>query len=869
MARKILLLEIVGQSVTTLTGIAFDPSFLGANCALSNGNLTLTATAGAAFSSSRSLTARSAGAYYVEWIVNNVSSSNSAVFAGFMNAAAVATSFVGFSSGGYGASGTFAAVYNNNVGGVAFPTGVAIGDVIGCAIDLTGGKIYFSKNGIWINGSNPATATTPAYSGLSGAYYPAATVRGFASALSCDSITMLSDPSQQQYQAPAGFTAGWTNSNTVAGTNYYFASEGFTTSPTDTPANQYYEPCIAADGDPIYDRSVTCAVWTNINTTAPEGQYTDAPSGIITAATLPLGDISLINNNTALDVFAQTVMRGGTLKLKLGYYGGNFASFNVVATAIIDSVGGVDEHTVKIYLRGKMANLDKAIQNTLYNAITPNLALEGQPLPFAIGDVKWAPLITVDPANLEYQNTDDHIGVVTELRDQGIKITQGVGWSCSAENINGGALNNYGVRRLTNPAGRQCASFTGNLNIGASVLAAEPFGAWTAGVPANFSKTIGANTTFTQGTGTTAVFVCTVATPAAYISTVDSTVNAAAVGNLYYAEVVCDSLSSGSIDVLCSGHSTTVVIGTITKAGTYRFSFIATTTTALISFAWGKVVCSGVVIHGVTVNLATKIERLPAWLSYLCVTRGGLLTTDIDSAGTITTLDTLMPYKMNFYCQDQTRFPDLLKATMDSFCGWVWEDNNGIIKVGRLAVPSATSVLTLTDQEIVGDILYTTDTATGLSPTLAGTQNYSPHSETDIATSLYIPGTGDPATAAQIQMAYLSVKKGNGTLSPVYNTQSTNAPMVTLLTDPLQVAIEANRRVGMYTVQRGFYTFSAFVDDTTAYTLNPGDTITLQTGTQPNTHQRYDLTPNPGKNVILVGLKSRFLSNKIDLVAWG
>lgn len=869
MARKILLLEIVGPNVTTLTGSPFDGSFLGANCALSNGNTTLTATAGGAYSSSRSVMFKALGQFYIEWVINSISSSNSGIFAGFMNNAAVATNFVGFSTGGYGATSTpTSGVYNNNVGGVAFPSGYAVGDVIGCAADFTNGKIYFHKNGVWINGSNPVTATNPAYTGLSGAYFTAATVRGFVSAGNCDSITMLSDPSQQQYQAPAGFGT-WTSSATVAGSNYYFASEGFTTAPTDSPANQYYDARIAADGDPIYDRSVTCAIWTNTNTTSIGGQYSDAPSGIASAATIALGDISLNNTDGGIDSFVTTTMRGGTVTLKLGYFGQAFTAYNVVATGVIDNVGSTDEHTVKVYLRGKMARLDLAIQTTLYDATTPNLALEGTPLPFALGDCQWVPLITVDPANLEYQLADSPFGVVTELRDQGVKITQGVGWSSGAEDVKTGA-HDYGVRRLTNPAGRQCAKVTGNLSLGASAItASNPFGTWTAGVPAGWSKTIGANTTFVQGTGTLAVFGCTVATAGAYISTVDSTSNASAIGNLYYAEVVCTAVTSGSIDVLCSGHSSTVVIGTITKPGTYRFAFVATTTTSVISFAWGKVVCSGVTLSGVTCVLATKIERLPAWLSYLCVTRGGLSAGDIDSAGTIAALDTLAPYKMNFYCQDQTRYPDLIKDTMDTFCGWIWESRLGVLSVGRLALPAATSVLTLTDQEIVGDIIYTTDTATGLSPACAGTENYSVHGESDIAASLFVPGTGDPTTAAQLQQAYLSIKKGNGTLSPLYSTQANNAPMATLLTDPLQVAIEANRRAGMFTAQRAFYSFSAFVDDTTSYTLNPGDTITVQTGTQVNTHQRYDLTPTPGKNLVLVGLKSRFLSNKIDLVAWG
>jgi hypothetical protein len=42
------------------------------------------------------------------------------------------------------------------------------GDIFGIALDMDNGKVYFSQNGTWLNSSNPATSTNPAYTGLSG-----------------------------------------------------------------------------------------------------------------------------------------------------------------------------------------------------------------------------------------------------------------------------------------------------------------------------------------------------------------------------------------------------------------------------------------------------------------------------------------------------------------------------------------------------------------------------------------------------------------------------------------------------------------------------------------------------------------------------
>jgi hypothetical protein len=44
------------------------------------------------------------------------------------------------------------------------------GDVIGVALDLDNGKVFFSKNGIWQGSSNPTSGTNPAVTGLTGTW---------------------------------------------------------------------------------------------------------------------------------------------------------------------------------------------------------------------------------------------------------------------------------------------------------------------------------------------------------------------------------------------------------------------------------------------------------------------------------------------------------------------------------------------------------------------------------------------------------------------------------------------------------------------------------------------------------------------------
>jgi hypothetical protein len=48
----------------------------------------------------------------------------------------------------------------------AYGTGYTLNDIVGCAIDLTTGKIFFSKNGIWQGSSDPVTGTNAAFTDL-------------------------------------------------------------------------------------------------------------------------------------------------------------------------------------------------------------------------------------------------------------------------------------------------------------------------------------------------------------------------------------------------------------------------------------------------------------------------------------------------------------------------------------------------------------------------------------------------------------------------------------------------------------------------------------------------------------------------------
>ena len=50
-----------------------------------------------------------------------------------------------------------------NAGATAYGNALAVGDVLGCAVDLDNGKLFFAKNGVWQNSADPVAGTGSAF----------------------------------------------------------------------------------------------------------------------------------------------------------------------------------------------------------------------------------------------------------------------------------------------------------------------------------------------------------------------------------------------------------------------------------------------------------------------------------------------------------------------------------------------------------------------------------------------------------------------------------------------------------------------------------------------------------------------------------
>lgn len=154
------------------------------------------------YQSVRSITSQSSGKWYAECLVNVTSADSNF---GVVNVSANLSSYVGsdangvsYYTDGFGASiaeGGSSISYGSD-------TAVTAGDVLGIALDIAAGKVYFSINNTWMNSADPAAGTGGYAHSVSGPFYLAGTP-GVAAAV----LTLRTGSSDFTYTPPSGFTA--------------------------------------------------------------------------------------------------------------------------------------------------------------------------------------------------------------------------------------------------------------------------------------------------------------------------------------------------------------------------------------------------------------------------------------------------------------------------------------------------------------------------------------------------------------------------------------------------------------------------------------------------------------------------------------
>ena len=178
--------------------------------ALSNGDLTWTVN-DTNHARVQSTVAKSTGKYYWEITVDSDSGSdfNMACAAVALDTIDTSVSFMistGTTPNGYSykADGT----KEHNGSSVAYGSTYTTADILGVALDMDTGAVWFSKNGVWQGGATiseieAGTTTNAAYTGLTGSFGAAGSVITTPSA-----ITANFGATAFSFTVPTGFTAG-------------------------------------------------------------------------------------------------------------------------------------------------------------------------------------------------------------------------------------------------------------------------------------------------------------------------------------------------------------------------------------------------------------------------------------------------------------------------------------------------------------------------------------------------------------------------------------------------------------------------------------------------------------------------------------
>ena len=192
-------------------------------------------------------------------------------------------------------------------------------------------------------------------------------------------------------------------------TTLRYCSQPYTTKPSDTPANTFYDDRITNPA------SISRSLYSSGTTSG--------------ASRVNYGAVELTNVDGGLDYILPYSFDGRSLVIKIGNEGDAYSAFTTILNGTMEQV----EFTfskVTILARDKLAIVDMPLQTTLYagNNTLPN-GVEGvadiakSPKPLLYGQVFNIAPIMVNSSKLTYQINDGAIAAVGAVYDRGVALT--------------------------------------------------------------------------------------------------------------------------------------------------------------------------------------------------------------------------------------------------------------------------------------------------------------------------------------------------------------------------------------------------------------------------------------------------------------
>jgi SPRY domain len=181
--------------VAVPAGLTWNPADKDPDITLSNGNLTASASSGTFGNSVRATAGKSAGKWYWEL----VSAQTEHVYFGVALSTHELNTDIGQSANSWSMLDDGRKYHNASAASYGSDPGANA--VIGIALDMDAGKIWWAINNSWQASGDPGAGTNAAYSNVTGTVYPAVTV------IDGKAVTARFAAAAQSYTPPSEFSA--------------------------------------------------------------------------------------------------------------------------------------------------------------------------------------------------------------------------------------------------------------------------------------------------------------------------------------------------------------------------------------------------------------------------------------------------------------------------------------------------------------------------------------------------------------------------------------------------------------------------------------------------------------------------------------
>ena len=264
---------------------------------------------------------------------------------------------------------------------------------------------------------------------------------------------------------------------------------------------------------------------------------------------------------------------------------------------------------------------------------------------------------------------------------------------------------------------------------------------------------------------------------------------------------------------------------------------------------------SGTVTADATQGIGAE-DRTCAQIIKAILLQGGVSAGDISSAD-VTALDAACDYVMGVYLEhgQETSGAALIDLVANSIGAFWGVDRLGVFRMGRIVLPTGTSVGDLSSVEILSiDRTNTSDRGAGVpawSVSVGYGRVYAP--STDLAAAVTVAEKARMAEEYRRAIVTDAATKTANAYSPelVFDTQ--------LMAEADAIA-EATRRRALYGSRRDMLQLRVRLEATLAAAIDLGQIITV-------TLPRYGMSA--GKKFLIVGIRTDMQNNIFDLTVWG